>query len=92
MGGPGMGEDHHSPEMKGPKGRRPIIINVTNTGGAYAPMEQHPMGHHGHHSDHGHYTHPSRDVNITHELSENAEKKLTKTMNFMEFVVKKSQS
>ena len=95
MGGPGMGEDHHSPEMKGPKGRRPIIINVTNTGGAYAPMEQHPMGHHGHHGhhgDHGHYTHPSRDVNITHELSENAEKKLTKTMNFMEFVVKKSQS
>ena len=78
--------------MKGPKGRRPIIINVTNTGGAYAPMEQHPMGNHGHPGDHGHHGHPSSNVTYTHELSEDAEKKLTKTMNFMEFVVKKSQT
>ena len=85
MGGHGMGG--HG--MGGPKGKRPIIINVNNTGGAYAPMEQHPMGDHGHH---GHHGHPSSNVTYTHELSEDAEKKLTKTMNFMEFVCKKSQS
>ena len=85
MGGHGMGG--HG--MGGPGRKRPIIINVNNTGGAYAPMEQHPMGDHGHH---GHHGHPSSNVTYTHELSEDAEKKLTKTMNFMEFVVKKSQS
>ena len=84
MGGHGMGG--HG--MGGPGRKRPIIINVNNTGGAYAPMEQHPMGDHGHH---GHHGHPSSNVTYTHELSEDAEKKLTKTMNFIGFVVKKSQ-
>lgn len=87
MGGYGMGGyDMGGHGMGGPGRKRPIIINVNNTGGAYAPMEQHPMG------DHGHHGHPSSNVTYTHELSEDAEKKLTKTMNFMEFVVKKSQT
>ena len=71
MGGPGIG---------GPGGRRPIVINVNNTGGAYAPqgaMEQQLA---------------PKNFQITHELSEDSEEKLTKTMNFMEFVVKKSQN
>jgi hypothetical protein len=76
MGGPGMG----GPGMGGPGGRRPIVINVNNTGGAYAPqgaMEQQLA---------------PKSLQITHELSEDSEEKLTKTMNFMEFVVKKSQN
>jgi hypothetical protein len=73
MGGHGMG---------GPGGRRPIVINVNNTGGAYAPQ--------------GSMAQPAQsmspsELHVTHELSKNAEKKITKTMNFMEFVIKSSQ-
>ena len=80
-GGPGMGgHGMGGPGMGGPGGRRPIVINVNNTGGAYAPqgaMEQQLA---------------PKSLQITHELSEDSEEKLTKTMNFMEFVVKKSQN
>ena len=68
--------------MGGPGGRRPIVINVNNTGGAYAP--QGTMGQ-------PLQSMPSSELHVTHELSKNAEKKITKTMNFMEFVIKSSQ-
>ena len=72
--------DEHG--MGGPGGRRPIVINVNNTGGAYAP--QGTMG------QPVQSMSPS-ELHVTHELSKNAEKKITKTMNFMEFVIKSSQ-
>ena len=95
MGGPGMGGPSMEgpgmggPGMGGPIGKRPIVINVNNTGGAYAPMDNHD---HDHGHGHGHHSHTPNNITYTHELSEDAEKKLTKTMNFMEFVMKKSQS
>ena len=74
--------DEHG--MGGPGGRRPIVINVNNTGGSYAPqgtMGQ-AMG----------QSMPSRTIQITHELSDETDQHLEKSMNFMEFVMKKSQN
>ena len=79
-GGPGVG----GPSTGGPGGRRPIVINVNNTGGSYAPqgtMGQ-AMG----------QSMPSRTIQITHELSDETDQHLEKSMNFMEFVMKKSQN
>ena len=49
-------------EWEDPGRKRPIIINVNNTGETYAPMEQLYLGDHGHH---GHHGHPSSNVAYT---------------------------
>ena len=64
----------------------------------HPPQHIHHPYQHGHHPyQHGHhpysYSHQPMDksVVIKHELSDEADKKITKTMNFMEYILKNSQ-
>ena len=87
MSGSAMSEPAMSGSaMSGPEGRRPIIINVNNSGGSYAPQENYPQQ--GEMSQQM----PNNTINVTHELSDESNAKLEKTMNFMEFIMKKSQN
>ena len=66
-------------------------------GRQYIHHHYHPPQHIHHPYEHGHYPysyshHPmDKSVVIKHELSDEADKKITKTMNFMEYIIKNSQ-
>ncbi len=66
-------------------------------GGVPVHHHYHPPQHIHHPYEHSHYPysyshHPiDKSVVIKHELSDEAEKKITKTMNFMEYIIKNSQ-
>ena len=66
-------------------------------GGVPVHHHYHPPQHIHHPYEHGHHPysyshHPmNKSVVIKHELSDEADKKITKTMNFMEYIIKNSQ-
>ena len=64
-----------------PGGPRPIIINVHNNGGSFGPQGN--LG--------GPRNMNNNNYRIRHELGDNTNQKLDKTVNFLEFIMQKSQ-
>jgi len=66
-----------------PGGPRPIIINVHNNGGSFGPQ--------GNLGGPRNMNNNTNNYRIRHELGDNTNQKLDKTVNFLEFIMQKSQ-